>query len=263
MDFVIKALRLNIKCKSTSNHLPCPFFRISPLIVEPYNAVLAVHNAMETIDCSIVVDNEALYDICSKRLNLNTVHYSHLNRIIAQAMSCITSSLRFSGDLNVDIAEFQTNLVPFKRIHFPVVSYAPLLSRKNAMDHLTTTQLTNQVFDAKNQLVKCDPKDGKYMSCCMLYRGDICGIEINRAVQEIKEHRQGSFVDWSPTSFKIGINGQPPMCVQGGDLAHSNKAVCMMSNNTAIRTVWERLVEKFDLMMSKKGFVHHYVEEGE
>lgn len=240
--------------------LPSP--KISPLIVEPYNAVLAIHNAMETIDCSIVVDNEALYDICSKRLNLNNVHYTHLNRIVAQAISCITSSLRFSGDLNVDIAEFQTNLVPFKRVHFPVVSYAPLQPRKGGLDQLTTTQLTNQVFDGKNLLVKCDPMEGKYMSCGLFYRGDVCGIEINRSVQDIKEKRQGSFVDWSPTSFKIGINSQPPMCVPGSDLAHSDKAVCMLSNNTAIKTVWERLLEKFDLLLSKKGFVHHYIEEG-
>lgn len=233
------------------------------MIVEPYNAVLAVHGAMDTIDCSIVVDNEALYDICSKRLELNNVHYSHLNRIVAQAVSCITSSLRFSGDLNVDIAEFQTNLVPFKRIHFPIVSYAPLQPRKGSIDQLTTKQLTHQVFEVKNQLVKCDSTDGNYMNCCLLYRGDICGIDINRAVQEIKEARKGAFVDWSPTSFKIGINDQPPICVPGGDLAHSNKAVCMLSNNTAIRSVWERLIEKFDLLNSKKAFIHHFVQEGE
>ena len=32
----------------------------------------------------------------------------------------------FDGALNVDLSEFQTNLVPFQRIHFPFCSYAPL-----------------------------------------------------------------------------------------------------------------------------------------
>ena len=34
----------------------------------------------------------------------------------------ITASLRFDGALNVDLTEFQTNLVPYPRIHFPLVS---------------------------------------------------------------------------------------------------------------------------------------------
>merc|ERR1719300_1976700 len=33
--------------------------------------------------------------------------------------SSIAASLRFDGALNVDLNEFQTNLVPYPRIHFP------------------------------------------------------------------------------------------------------------------------------------------------
>uniref|UniRef100_A0A336KZU1 Tubulin alpha chain n=1 Tax=Culicoides sonorensis TaxID=179676 RepID=A0A336KZU1_CULSO len=241
-----------------------PSPKISPIIVEPYNAVMGVHAAMDTINCSILLDNEALYDICGNRLGITNINYFKLNNIIAETVSCVTSSLRFSGDVNVDLAEFQTNLVPFQRIHFPTLSYAPLLPRAvgNECDNLTTCQITHLVFDAKNQLVKCDPLTGKYMSCCLLYRGDVCGIEINKTIQEIKKQRRNMFVDWSPTSFKIGINGQPPICIPGGDVAHSNKAVCMLSNNTAIQHVWQRLLHKYDLLYSKRAFLHHFIEEG-
>jgi tubulin alpha len=37
--------------------------------------------------------------------------YTNLNRLIAQIVSSITASLRFDGALNVDLTEFQTNLV--------------------------------------------------------------------------------------------------------------------------------------------------------
>ena len=37
--------------------------------------------------------------------------YTNLNRLIAQVISSLTASLRFDGALNVDITEFQTNLV--------------------------------------------------------------------------------------------------------------------------------------------------------
>merc|ERR1712156_1049586 len=38
----------------------------------------------------------------------------------------MTASLRFEGELNVDLNEFQTNLVPFPRLHFMITSMAPV-----------------------------------------------------------------------------------------------------------------------------------------
>ena len=37
---------------------------------------------------------------------------------------------------------------------------------------------------------------------------------------------------------------------------------CMLSNTTAIAEAWSALSNKFDLMYSKRAFVHWYVGEG-
>ena len=48
----------------------------------------------------------------------------------------------------------------------------------------------------------------------------------------------------------------------GGDLAKVMRAVCMISNSTAIAEVFSRIDHKFDLMYAKRAFVHWYVGEG-
>ena len=45
-------------------------------------------------------------------LDVASPNYTNLNRLIAQVVSTLTASLRFEGDLTVDLNEFQVNLVP-------------------------------------------------------------------------------------------------------------------------------------------------------
>uniref|UniRef100_A0A287D4U5 Tubulin alpha chain n=1 Tax=Ictidomys tridecemlineatus TaxID=43179 RepID=A0A287D4U5_ICTTR len=123
-------------------------------------------------------------------------------------------------------------------------------------------EITNACFEPANQMVKCDPRHGKYMACCLLYRGDVVPKDVNAAIATIKTKRSIQFVDWCPTGFKVGINYQPPTVVPGGDLAKVQRAVCMLSNTTAIAEAWARLDHKFDLMYAKRAFVHWYVGEG-
>lgn len=181
-----------------------PSPQISTAVVEPYNAILTTHTTLEHSDCAFLVDNEAIYDICRRNLDIERPTYTNLNRLIGQIVSSITASLRFDGALNVDLTEFQTNLVPYPRIHFPLATYAPIVSIEKAYhEQLTVMELTSSCFEPAMQMVKCNPQRGKYMACCLLYRGDVVPKDVNASIATIKTKRAIQFVDWCPTGFKV------------------------------------------------------------
>jgi len=105
------------KSKLEFSVYPAP--KLSSSVVEPYNSVLTTHTTLEHSDCSFMVDNEAIFEICKKKLAVASPSFTNLNRLIAQVVSSITASLRFDGSLNVDLNEFQTNLVPCVSVLFP------------------------------------------------------------------------------------------------------------------------------------------------
>ncbi|XP_040104756.1 tubulin alpha chain-like 3 [Oryx dammah] len=249
------------KTKLEFSVYPAP--RISTAVVEPYNSILTTHPTIEHVDCTFLVDNEAIYNICLGKLDLECPSYASINRLISQAASSITASLRFEGILNVDLIEFQTNLVPYPRIHFPVTSFAPILSADSTHHkEPSVSDITAACFEPSHQLVRCDPCLGKYVACCLLYRGDVVPKEVNAAIAATKSRNSIQFVDWCPTGFKVGITDQPPREVPGGDLAEVQRAVCMLSNSTAVAEAWARLGHKFDLMFAKRAFLHWYIREG-
>lgn len=141
-------------------------------------------------------------------------------------------------------------------------SFAPIISAERPYELPSVSEITKDVFDPLNQLVKVDPRHGKYMACCLLYRGDVVPHEVSAAISMIKTKRAVHFVDWCPTGFKCGINYQPPTVVPGGDLARMMRAVTMEANSTAIVELFSRTAHKFDLMYAKRAFVHWYVGEG-
>ncbi|KAK4743673.1 hypothetical protein SAY87_009985 [Trapa incisa] len=262
-SLLLERLSVDYGKKSKLGFTIYPSPQVSTAVVEPYNSVLSTHSLLEHTDVVVLLDNEAIYDICRRSLDIERPTYTNLNRLISQIISSLTTSLRFDGAINVDITEFQTNLVPYPRIHFMLSSYAPVISAAKAYhEQLSVPEITSAVFEPSSMMAKCDPRRGKYMACCLMYRGDVVPKDVNAAVATIKTKRTVQFVDWCPTGFKCGINYQPPTVVPGGDLAKVQRALCMISNNTAVVEVFSRINIKFDIMYAKRAFVHWYVGEG-
>ena len=170
-SLLLENLNMNFPKKTKACFSVYPSEKISTAVVEPYNCILNVKGSMDHCEIAFCIDNEAVYDVCRRNLDIERPTYTNVNRILAQVVSSLTASLRFDGAINVDLTEFQTNLVPFPKIHFPLATYAPIISAEKAYhEQLTTSEITTALFEPANQLVKVDPRHGKYMACCILYR---------------------------------------------------------------------------------------------
>jgi len=202
-----------------------------------------------------------------KKLDIARPSYENLNRLISKVISSMTASLRFEGELNVDLNEFQTNLVPFPRLHFMMSSMSPIQNKAKAdNDNFNVQKITDECFQTPNMFVKLtdfDPEEDKYMAVSLNYRGTVKSKEANATVQWLKNNKKLSFVEWCPTGFKIGLNDIPPAILPTDDVAPSPANAVMLGNNTGISRVFsDRIAKKYDLMYSQRAFVHWYVGEG-
>nr|KAF6337639.1 tubulin alpha 4a [Myotis myotis] len=141
--------------------------------------------------------------------------------------------------------------------------FTSLLMERLSVDYGKKSKLEFSIYPAPQvSTAVVEPYNSILTTHTTLEHSDCAFMDVNAAIAAIKTKRSIQFVDWCPTGFKVGINYQPPTVVPGGDLAKVQRAVCMLSNTTAIAEAWARLDHKFDLMYAKRAFVHWYVGEG-
>ena len=264
---ILERIAVDYRKKSKLGFELYPSPNLSTSVVEPYNALLTTHWLLDHTEVSLLLDNEAIYEICQKKLEIEHPSYAHLNRLICKVISSMTASLRFEGELNADLNEFQTNLVPFPRLHFMTTSMAPMLPKSKKMTEKADVQsISGQALDPNSFLVKLTDfsiEEDKYMAIFLNYRGEVRSKEVSAACQWIKSNKKVSFVEWCPTGFKMGLNNELPAILEEDDMADFPRDVTMIGNNTGIARVFsDRISRKFDLLYSQRAFVHWYVSEG-
>jgi len=237
----------------TFSVFPSP--KVSDTVVEPYNATLSIHQLVENTNEVMVIDNEALYDICFRTLKLQTPTYADLNHLVSNAMSGITCCLRFPGQLNSDLRKLAVNMIPFPRLHFFMCGFAPLTSKSNKdYQQLSVPELTAQMFDARNMMCASDPRHGRYLTAAAMFRGKMSTKEVDDQMSLIQTKNTQYFVEWIPNNIKSSLCDVPPK-----DLEMS---ATFLGNSTSIQEMFNRVATQFSLMFRRKAFLHWYTGEG-
>jgi len=238
-----------------STYSVIPSAKVSDTVVEAYNATLSIHQLVENADQVYALDNEALYDICFRTLKMKNPSYADLNHLISNAMAGTTCSLRFPGQLNCDLRKLAVNMVPFPRLHFFLVGFAPLTATKSEQyRNVSVAQLTQQAFDAKNMMCAADPRHGRYLTCALMFRGKLSSKEVDDQMVSMITKNSSYFVEWIPNNLKASICDVPPVGLQMSSV--------FVGNSTAIQEAWRRVAEQFQIMFRRKAFLHWYTGEG-
>ncbi len=270
----------------TFSVVPSP--KVSDTVVEPYNATLSVHQLVENADECMVLDNEALYDICFRTLKLTTPTFGDLNHLISAVMSGVTCCLRFPGQLNADLRKLAVNLIPFPRLHFFMVGFTPLTSRGSQQYRaLSVPELTQQMWDAKNMMCAADPRHGRYLTASALFRGRMSTKEVDEQMLNVQNKNSSYFIEWIPNNVKSSVCDIPPKglkmsatfigkssvheyccsfyALSGTFSPHCNDCITagfdllfFAGNSTAIQEMFKRVSEQFTAMFRRKAFLHWY-----
>merc|ERR1712060_369233 len=183
-----------------------PSPKVSDVVVEPYNATLSIHQLVENADEVMVIDNEALYNICHNTLKISNPSFGDLNHLVSSVMGGITCSLRFPGQLNSDLRKLGVNLIPFPRLHFFQIGFAPLNSPKStAYRKVSVGDLTQQIFQASNMMAAADPRNGRYLTASALFRGQVSTKDVEDEMLKVQNKNSAYFVEWIPNNIKSSV----------------------------------------------------------
>lgn len=236
------------------------------VVTSPYNTVLALEKIAEFADCSCPVENQALINICNQLwraqhstkpemgshafLSQKAQAFDQMNSIVAYLLLNLTSSSRFSGNLNVDLSEICTSLVPYPKLHFLVSSVTPLHSIFDvSLPPRKLDQMFTDAFSAHQQLVQSEVKTGILLACTLLARGNVSISDIRRNLDRLRSELH--FVHWNQDGWKTGLCSVPPVGTQ-----HS---LLMLANATCIRNTMDRLRADACKLYTRKAHVHHFL----
>merc|ERR1711881_774634 len=75
---------------------------------------------------------------------------------------------------------------------------------------LNVPELTQQMFDAKNMMCASDPRHGRYLTACAMFRGRMSTKEVDEQMLNVQNKNSSYFVEWIPDNIKSSICDIPP-----------------------------------------------------
>jgi len=229
-----------------------PSASVSDNTVEAYNSIFCLYQLVENVNMTMLFDNEALYSLVQRKLEIERPTYGEINHHIATAMSGITCPFRFRGLLNSNYRKMAVNLVPYPRLHFLTVSEAPLSARHSPSPVLTVPAIVESLFDPCNYMTAGLNPCHRLAAGFAVFRGNVSSSEADKSISALLSRL--SFPNWTPNPIASSICAVPAL--------DRPASASLLLNHGLVYALYVRLAEAFTAQFRRKAFVHHYTAEG-
>jgi tubulin epsilon len=248
------------------------------VVTSPYNSTLATNQLLEHADCVLPIDNAALQAFAqfesqqrkttttgsnddAAKLKSRDKGFNDMNDVAARMLCHLTSSCRFHGDMNVDLNEICTNLIPFPRLKFLMSALSPQrpLSGKSihaasaSADRANLQRAFSDILRSTGQITSADPCSPGCITIAsaFLARGSVSLSEFLACVTAA-QHSSLVFPKWNQEACKIGMCGTPA--------PGERSSILGVYNSTAFGSVLQREHSRFSQLFRRKAMLHHYTE---
>ncbi|KAH0574884.1 Epsilon tubulin [Spironucleus salmonicida] len=167
--------------------------------------------------------------------------FPQINEAIATTLSSITASMRFGGEMNVDLNEISTNLVPFQELNIACSALAPLPFQKSFR---SIQPAIRQLFTGISQLT--NSTSGPSLSSAIFARGNVDSGTVSSCLEGVTIRHP----EWGVRGFKMGIT----------DGGNGNENVVSLRNSSSILGNIKGIQEMYSKMRNRKMYLHHYLK---
>lgn len=277
------------------------------VVTSPYNSMLSLLYLTEHSSCINLASNESLSRIARAQAKGGfgpaeteedfgadgDVGYDSMNNIVALVLMHLTASVRFEGELNTDLNEIATNLVPFPNTQFLIPSVAPLpipadkgqiqnrslASRRNSVGSKTFISLharMKELTDRRRWLVSpVSPfqlnrngiptansesnnaaQQAPALAAAVLARGSVDLSELSDEVRGLRQDLK--LAPFNAESVKIGVSNFQPSTSGAGT---GSAGLLLLQNSTlAADVLSDTVAGRFDKLWKRRAHMHHYKE---
>lgn len=233
----------------------------SDVVVQPYNMILTLKRLALNADATVVLDNTALNRVAADRLHLPNPTFEQVNSLVATVMAASTSTLRYPGYMNNDLAGLLASLIPTPACHFLITGYTPLTLLEDpraeaapSVRKTTVLDVMRRLLQAKNLMVSVPTaRSGVYLSLLNVIQGDVDASQVHKSLQRIRERQLASFIPWGPASIQVALSRQSPY------VASQNRVRgLLLANHTSVSTLFARALKTYDTMRKRNAYLDSY-----
>jgi len=175
-------------------------------------------------------------------------------------MSASTTTLRYPGYMNNDLAGLLASLIPTPRCHFLMTGYTPLTVERqvNMIRKTTVLDVMRRLLQTKNIMVSSyartkEASQAKYISILNIIQGEVDPTQVHESLQRIRERKLVNFVEWGPASIQVALSRKSPYV----QTTHRVSGL-MLANHTSIRHLFSKCLGQYEKLRKKQAFLDNY-----